>query len=598
MNNEMLTAIYGGPGSGKTNCLIKHVLDSISHPDDISEYGMVTFTRAGAREARQRVQQKLGLDDDTTLPFFRTVHSICYGLLGLREEMVANASERVLFARSKNMDITVDRNKPVAEMDTYVFEPAFMTDGDILFGIYDWCSARDLNPVDDFGICPVLKYARSRFTESVVREFIEGWEEFKAGAWTEYRSARRDYSGRLYDFHDMLRLTLATGRAPPVKKWHWDEFQDNYPLIYKIYRMWTSKPWVESVVIAGDPNQTIYTFAGANPQFFLNELNAAGRTIPLTESHRCAEKIMVFANMLLEGIPEEQRVKWEMHTNRKGGIVDDLDFTEIAETARAYAMAGDTVYILCRTNLQAFEVERLLSMSGVPNTWLKQEEYNGGSAWTRSVPEFIEAVRIFLSEDYIGVGYLKDLLGPMPAGRDRGDNGPGDPIIKWGSKEKLIAGKFATGGAMKTDALMDHLWPSTKMDVIKRLLYVLQEPSANNPYLGIALRKAMTDVNRGGWGGFNLPFRAQQISVGTMHSSKGKECDVAIAVTKMPRPASDAILHDPGAMWDEVRVNYVAATRARNALYIVYPDNVGIVWKSLSHIKSIQGVGDKWRYTT
>lgn len=593
MNKRFLKAIYGGPGSGKTNCLIELILGDISHPDDVSNYGMVTFTKAGAREARQRVQHKLGLNDESTLIYFKTVHAMCYALLGLKDGSVANAGERIVFAASKGMKLTNTRDYDINDMETYMLDMEFKTPGDILFGIYDWCSARNIDPVTEYTKCPVMRYARSRFTQETVKEFVEGWDRFKTGEWKGFPSLEREWSERLYDFHDMLREVLANGLAPMVKKWYWDEFQDNYPLLFQIYQMWTTKPWVEHVVIAGDPNQTIYTFAGADPSFFMGQLKAADETVPLTESHRCAEKIMVFANMLLESIPEEQRVQWVMHTKKPGGIVEEIDYGEVTDMANVHAMAGDSVYILCRTNRQVSEIERKLSLSGVPNTWLKQESYGGGSVWTKSVPKFMDAVGTFMKEDVMGVGQLKDLIGPMNAGRN-----PEDGIVKHGEKAKLIAGKYAKGGVMLTSDLMDYLWPVTKEDVVNRLMNILREPKASEKYHGVALEKAMERPENGGWGGYILPFDAHNISIGTMHSGKGKEADVEISITKMPRPSADAMLHDHSVIYDEIRLNYVASTRARKALYIVNPDEVGAVARALRHLKSIEGKGDVWKYVT
>lgn len=594
MSKRHLTAIYGGPGSGKTNYLIERILNDISHPNDVSNYGMVTFTKAGAREARQRVQHKLGLSDDTTLTYFKTVHAMCYALLYLKDGSVANTTERIAFAKSKGMTLSNTKDLDINDMETFMLEQEFKTPGDILFGIYDWCSARNIDPVTEYTKCPVMRYARSRFTEETVKEFVEGWSSFKADGWKAFPSLKREWSERLYDFHDMLREVLVNELAPMVRKWYWDEFQDNYPLLFRIYQMWTSKPWVESVMIAGDPNQTIYTFAGADPSFFMGQLKTADETIPLTVSHRCAEKIMVFANMLLESVPEDQRVKWVMHTEKPGGLVDDLGYEEVVEVARAYAMAGDSVYILGRTNRQVGDIERKLSMSGVPNTWLKQEAYGGGSVWTKSVPRFLDAVGTFMKEDVISVAQLKDLILPMPSGSSLEDG-----IVKFGYKTKLIAGKYAERGVMRTaDLVGRYLWPVTKEDVVNRLMRVLREPKPGEKYHGVALEKALERPENDGWGGYFLPFDPHLISIGTMHSGKGREADVEISLTKMPRPTEDAMLHDHSVIYDEIRLNYVASTRARKALYIVNPDEVGAVARALRHLKSIEGAGDEWKFGT
>jgi len=573
--NRKLTAIYGGPGSGKTAELIRHILDSTSNPSDISSVGMVTYTRAAAHEARARIRRSLNLEDDSLLPYFRTVHSTCYFLLGLNRDCVANNTERRIFAKSKGMSMTKVSDVDVTELDTYALQPEFMTDGDILFGIYDWCSSRDLDPMQEYRKCPVLRYARSEFNGKVIEDFLRGWTEFKLGGWTAFDELRRDYAGPLYDFFDMLRGVISAGLSPPVKHWYWDEFQDNYPLLYKVYQIWTASPGVESITIAGDPNQTIYTFAGADPSFFLHELERADDKIPLTESHRCSDRIMAFSNILIESIPTRQRVQWQMTTKTPGGIVETLPYYNVPGTAWSYAMSGESVYILCRTNRQADDVGKELTREGIPNTRLKAGEHDTRSAWTRAVPQFLASLRKFLAGESMGVGEIRTLVDVMPSGGD-----PQTSIVKYGYKEKLACGQLSLDGRMTTSEIMKYLWPETPNDVVKRVSQVL-DASAKYECLAVALKKAFTRKEDGGWGGLELPFDPNLIKIGTMHASKGKEADVTIAVLWMPRPVSEGILYDRNLLYEEIRVNYVASTRPRRALYIVYPEEFNVVNEAL-----------------
>jgi superfamily I DNA/RNA helicase len=78
----MREIVLGPPGTGKTTrllSLVEQELESGTPPDRIA---YVSFTRRAAHEAVQRACEKFGLSP-RDLPYFRTLHSLCFHTLGL-----------------------------------------------------------------------------------------------------------------------------------------------------------------------------------------------------------------------------------------------------------------------------------------------------------------------------------------------------------------------------------------------------------------------------------------------------------------------------------------------------------------------------------
>src|SRR5579859_1574200 len=76
----MTEIVLGPPGTGKTTTLIAEVERELAAGTPPDRIGYVTFTTRGANEAIERACKKFGLDAKQ-LPYFRTLHSLCYRAL-------------------------------------------------------------------------------------------------------------------------------------------------------------------------------------------------------------------------------------------------------------------------------------------------------------------------------------------------------------------------------------------------------------------------------------------------------------------------------------------------------------------------------------
>ena len=82
----MKTIILGPPGTGKTTTLLNLVDEFIQQGVRPKQIGYFSFTKKAAKEAASRASVKFGLDVETDLSNFRTLHSYAFRMLGMSKE--------------------------------------------------------------------------------------------------------------------------------------------------------------------------------------------------------------------------------------------------------------------------------------------------------------------------------------------------------------------------------------------------------------------------------------------------------------------------------------------------------------------------------
>ena len=88
----MKTIILGPPGTGKTTTLLNLVDDFLRAGVDIKKIGYFSFTKKAAYEAISRAEERFMLDRKE-IPYFRTLHSLAFQMLGAKKENVMGHSD-------------------------------------------------------------------------------------------------------------------------------------------------------------------------------------------------------------------------------------------------------------------------------------------------------------------------------------------------------------------------------------------------------------------------------------------------------------------------------------------------------------------------
>jgi DNA helicase-2/ATP-dependent DNA helicase PcrA len=201
---------------------------------------------------------------------------------------------------------------------------------------------------------------------------------------------QKERTGRI-DFEDMLALTVellesdaeAAKLVQRQKTWiSVDEYQDTNPLQERLLELWTGDS--ADLAVVGDPDQTIYTFTGATPEFLLRfaERHPGARTVALTENYRSTPQVLELANRLTRGGPREP-----LRPTRTAGPTptisrlpgEDAELAAVVERIRkllAEGVAGSDMAVLVRINAQLPAVENALTRARIEFTVRGQRFYD------------------------------------------------------------------------------------------------------------------------------------------------------------------------------------------------------------------------------
>ncbi len=142
-----------------------------------------------------------------------------------------------------------------------------------------------------------------------VPEAIRGWRKYKGDE-------------GLVGFADMLERVKQRSLLPSVDYLVIDEFQDITQLQYDVYEEW--KGHMKNVLIAGDDDQVVYAWQGADPNLLLGE---GGEDVILHTSYRLPSRVLNVVQQEIQphrGTPgeEPQTAQGRRHRRSRGEPVD------------------------------------------------------------------------------------------------------------------------------------------------------------------------------------------------------------------------------------------------------------------------------------
>lgn len=262
----MYKKFRGSPGCGKTHQLMETYRDFIRDGYEPKDITVITFRKNAANDLIEAIQPYTGQDKKELKEHVGTIHSICLRLLG-------------------NPDVINNEDLKIFQS---VFGYNFENQGSVgedsarsgsLFDLYSWCR----NTCTSFD--QWRKYPGSDKIKIPVEQVIEFLDEYE-------RSKR--LSGRI-DYSDMLQKVIDQKILLDTPVLMIDEFQDLTAQMNQVFELWY--PNCEHVIIAGDPNQSIYGFWGGSPDFF-NQWDA--EEIILDKTFRLPAQIKDFSHDLLK----------------------------------------------------------------------------------------------------------------------------------------------------------------------------------------------------------------------------------------------------------------------------------------------------------
>ena len=264
------TIIFGPPGTGKTTRLLRIVEEELERGTPPDRIGYFAFTRKASQEAVNRACSKFNVDRKQ-FSNFRTLHSLAYRSLKLDKTNVMKDEhykdlESILQLRLTNPDSTINNYG------------AFVAD-DIYMQLINLAKVKNE---------PLLK---------IFHEFGHvpgGWLklDYVDRAVKAYKKERN-----LFDYTDMLIEYNRQIPNPNLDVLIVDEAQDLSYIQWEMVKHMQSV--VERVYIAGDDDQAIFKWSGAQPEFLIN---LSGKREILNQSYRVPIAVHGVASKLVNRI--------------------------------------------------------------------------------------------------------------------------------------------------------------------------------------------------------------------------------------------------------------------------------------------------------
>ena len=372
--------VIAGAGSGKTNALTRRYAYLVTElgilPGNIL---CVTFTNKAANEMRRRIHALTG-DNDTG--FINTFHGFCVGVL--HEDAYA-------VGYPKNF-IVLD-NSDINAMLTMIYEERGLTLRDMSFG-----DARDMIEIQKL-------FKKPDYYLDMIADGPESLQVLHEKYLNATNTKDIIFYGYLYqekkcyalDYNDLILFSLYIFRQHEEIRLKWqqrleyimiDEFQDIDQLQYELMTVLCG--YHKNLFIVGDPDQTIYTWRGANVKYLLNFDQAfpGTRTVMMMENYRSTPQILRAANSLIARnktripkdlvpvLPEGVPVLWNHAKNQDAEAVWIAEqIARLHEEGTAYR---DTA-VLYRAHYISRSVEKALQDAKIPYTI-----YSGVSFYDRA----------------------------------------------------------------------------------------------------------------------------------------------------------------------------------------------------------------------
>ena len=488
--------IFGSPGTGKTTTLLKLLEEKIAEGYKPEKIGFFSFTRRAIREARSRVIKKFNLSEDD-LEYFRTIHSLCYRTLNINSGQVFKGERVKEFSEIARVEMS-----GVSEEDTSGLSIGNKR-GDLLL------------------FCDEV----SRSSE---RDLKEVWKELECEhTWEEqeyFSKALMNFkkSKNLLDFTDMLDIFIKEETVPQLDIIFVDEAQDLTTKQWKVIER--INEYCKFRYIAGDDDQAIYRWAGADVKRFLN---IKGNIEVLPISYRLPKTIHKLACDISHKISLRQSKKWTSREDQ-GSITDIYSIEDVD-------MSEGEWLILARSGYQLFKAEAYCKRMG----WFYEKGHH-----EFKTNKFVIAIRSWIK-------------------LSRGETISFDELKKLYQSIKSKTG--ITRGFKKLEGIDQNI--EFSLQYLKENVGLIAQGEWQEVIFGLDPEDILMfeSLIRSG----DIFKNKARIRLSTIHGIKGGESDNVVVISDISYKTWRKFNMEPD---DEHRVFYVAVTRARKNLFLLHPE--------------------------
>ncbi len=582
--------VIAGAGSGKTRTLVYRVAYLIEQGIAPEKILLLTFTRKAAQEMIHRATELL--DHSCSRVTGGTFHAVASLLLRRHGHHLGYSANFTILDRSDSEGIA---NLLKTSLGLRESDRKFPSRKVII------------------NILSQMVNKRQTLTEVVDQRYSHLAEFIAPLAQINDHYARFKLEHNLMDYDDLLvnlqRVLLIPEVAQEISSRFShlmvDEYQDTNPVQAEIIRLIAAPH--QNVMVVGDDSQSIYSFRGADFRNIMEfpRIYPKARLIRLEENYRSTQPILSMTNSIIEQAAEKYTKK--LFTRVDGGTKplvysarnDSDQAVYVAGTIDALLKAGTAsreIAVLFRSGFHSYKLELELA-----NRHLAFEKRGGmkltESAHIKDLVSLLRVIynpldnlawnRILLFIDKVGpktaqtiLARIKAsddpiaLLASYPAGKSWQEGLTALATTLRGIREQQTpAGQFAVALTYYQE-VYQRLYPDDYPTRAKDLEQ-LQEICAGYTTLEEFIHDTALDPPEAPGGNSDgTTGPGGKIILSTVHSAKGLEWEHVFIITLVEGKFPSGMAQTIAELEEERRLLYVAATRAKKHLYLVYPREV------------------------
>lgn len=393
VSTEGYVRVIAGAGSGKTRALSHRFAYLVNEVGIMpSNILCVTFTNKSAAEMRRRINRLTG---DNDAGYICTFHSFCVSVL--QEDSYA-----VQYPKS----FLVLDNSDINSMLDIIYAERGLTLRDMPYN-----KARDMIEIKKLFEIPEYYLDMIEMSPEVLHEkYMSAMSAHDIIFWGYLYQEKKCFG---LDYNDLIKFTLYIfSRNAEIRlKWQQrleyimiDEFQDIDSIQYEL--MQVLQGYHKNLFVVGDPDQTIYTWRGANVSYLLDfdKYFEGCKTVMMMENYRSTPEILAAANSLIS--KNKIRMRKELLPTLSGGAsvhwhhakTMDAEATWMADEINSLIKSGvhpGEIAVLYRAHFVSRAVEEAFLKEKIPYTL-----YSGTQFFDRmEIKDALSYLRMIVSGD-------------------------------------------------------------------------------------------------------------------------------------------------------------------------------------------------------